>query len=562
MNSEKIWLKNYPKGINPEIDISQYKNILEVLTQACQKFPEHPVFTNMGTTLTYRDLDRYSTNFAAFLQTELGLKKGDRIAIQMPNVLQFPICMFGALKAGLVVVNTNPLYTEREMKHQFNDAGVKAIVILANFAQHLEKIISETKIEHIILTEIGDALNFPKNMIVNSVIKYVKKLVPEFSLPNALTYNEAMKIGRRHPLRPVEMNLEEVAFLQYTGGTTGVSKGAMLTHRNIVSNMEQINMWMKSGLKEGAEIALMPLPMYHIFCLTVNCLALVKYGVHNIMITNPKDQISLLKDFKKYPITLTTGVNTLFNALNHNPEFQKMDFKNLKFSVAGGMALQTSVASRWKEITGTNIYEGYGLTETSPVAAVNPIDGTGKVGTIGLPVPSTEICIMNDEEKILAIGESGEICIKGPQVMKGYWDQLSETEKVMSKSGWLKTGDIGIMDVDGYTKIVDRKKDMILVSGFNVYPNEIEEVMAGCPGVLEVAAVGVADERSGEVVKIFVVKKDANATKESVLEFAKANLTAYKVPKHIEFRTELPKTNVGKILRRELRNQPVEPTAV
>jgi long-chain acyl-CoA synthetase len=556
--SEKIWLKNYPKGIKPEIDISQYKNILEVLTQACDKFPDRPVFTNMGKTISYRDLDRRSTNFAAFLQNELGLKKGDRIAIQMPNVLQFPICMFGALKAGLVVVNTNPLYTEREMKHQFNDAGVKAIVILANFAHHLETILDETKIEHIVLTEVGDALDFPKNIIVNKVLKYIKKLVPNFSLPTATTYLDAIKKGQNHPLRPVEMNLEEVAFLQYTGGTTGISKGAMLTHRNIVSNMEQINMWMRSGLTEGVEIALMPLPMYHIFCLTVNCLALVKYGVHNIMITNPKDQASLLKDFKKYPITLTTGVNTLFNALNHNPEFQKMDFKNLKFSVAGGMALQTSVAASWKEITGTNIYEGYGLTETSPVAAVNPIDGTGKVGTIGLPVPSTEICIMNDDEKILEIGESGEICIRGPQVMKGYWNQAAETEKVFTKTGWLKTGDIGIMDQDGYTKIVDRKKDMILVSGFNVYPNEIEEVIASCPGVLEVAAVGVADERSGEVVKIFVVIKDASATKESVLNFAKANLTAYKVPKYIEFRKELPKTNVGKILRRELRNQPIE----
>ncbi len=559
---EKIWLKNYPKGINAEIDISQYKNILQVLTTACEKFPERPVFTNMGKTLTYRELNLLSTNFAAFLQTDLGLKKGDRIAIQLPNVLQFPICMFGALKAGLIVVNTNPLYTEREMKHQFNDSGAKAIVILANFASNLEHILSETKIEHIVTTELGDALNFPKKLLVNTVVKYVKKMVPAFSLPKAISYTSAISKGQAHPLRPVEMNLDEVAFLQYTGGTTGVSKGAMLTHRNIVANMEQINMWMRPSLVEGKEVVLMPLPLYHIFCLTVNCLALVKYGAHNIMITNPRDLPSLLKDFKAHPITITTGINTLFNALNNNTEFQKLNFSNLKFSVAGGMALQTAVAKRWKEITGTEIYEGYGLTESSPVACVNPIDGSGKMGTIGLPVPSTIITILNDDEKELAIGETGEICIHGPQIMKGYWNQKAETEKVLTKSGGLKTGDIGIMDTDGYTKIVDRKKDMILVSGFNVYPNEIEDVIAHMPGVLEVAAVGVPDEKSGEVVKIFVVKKDDGLTKESVLAYAKANLTGYKVPKHIEFRKELPKTNVGKILRRELKNQPTQSTTV
>ncbi len=552
---ENIWLKNYPKGIQSEIDISQYKNILQILTQACDKFPDRPVFTNMGKTITYRDLNLLSTNFAAYLQTDLGLKKGDRIALQMPNILQFPICLFGALKAGLIVVNTNPLYTEREMKHQFNDSGAKAIVILSNFARNLQNIISETKIEHVILTELGDELSFPKKLLVNAVIKYVKKMVPAFSIPQAKTYSEAISKGKSHPLRTVEMSLDDIAFLQYTGGTTGVSKGAMLTHRNIVANMEQINMWMRPFLQEGKEVVFMPLPLYHIFCLTVNCLALVKYGVHNIMITNPRDLPSLIKDFNSHPISIMTGINTLFIGLNNNPEFQKLDFSHLKFSVAGGMALQTSVAKRWKEITGTEIFEGYGLTESSPVACVNPIDGSGKMGTIGLPVPSTKIVILNDEEKELPIGQTGEICIYGPQIMKGYWNQVAETSKVLTKDGGLKTGDIGIMDTDGYTKIVDRKKDMILVSGFNVYPTEIEDVLAHLPGVLEVAAVGVPDEKSGEVVKVFIVKKDEALTKENVLAYAKANLTGYKIPKHVEFRKDLPKTNVGKILRRELKNQ-------
>ncbi len=559
---EKIWLKNYPKGIGPEIDISHYKNILQVLTEACEKFPELPVFTNMGKTISYRELNLLSTNFAAFLQNGLGLKKGDRIAIQLPNVLQFPICMFGALKAGLIVVNTNPLYTEREMKHQFKDSGVKAIIILENFASHLEKILSETKIEHVVLTQLGDALGFPKSLLVNSVVKYVKKMVPSFSLPNAVSYSSAISKGRTLAFHPVEMSLEEIAFLQYTGGTTGVSKGAMLTHRNIISNMEQINMWMRPSLREGKEVVFMPLPLYHIFCLSVNCLALIKFGVHNIMITNPRDLPALIKDYRAHPITIMTGINTLFNGLNNNAEFKKLDFSTLKFSVAGGMALQTSVAKKWKEITGSEIYEGYGLTESSPVACVNPIDGTGKVGTIGLPVPSTEIVIMNDDEKILPIGETGEICIRGPQIMKGYWNQTEETSKVITKDGWLKSGDIGFMDKDGYTKIVDRKKDMILVSGFNVYPTEIEDVIAHMPGVLEIAAVGVPDDKSGEVVKVFIVKKDESLTKEAVIAYAKENLTGYKIPKHVEFRKDLPKTNVGKILRRELKNESVQTTAV
>lgn len=558
---EKIWLKHYQKSVPHDIDLSMFDNIPEVLTKSCERFPQNDCFSNMGHCISYSELNLLSTQFAAFLQNELKLKKGDRIAIQLPNILQYPICMFGALKAGLIVVNTNPLYTEREMKHQFNDSGAKAVIILANFAHHLEKIKAETKIEHVIITEIGDALSLPKRILVNSVIKYVKKMVPAFHIEGSFSYLESMKIGRLLPLHAVEMKLDDTAFLQYTGGTTGVSKGAVLTHRNIMANMEQIRVWMLPSLVEGGEVALMPLPMYHIFCLTVNCLALVRYGVHNIMVTNPRDLPSLIKEFKSYPISLMTGVNTLFNALNHNEEFQKLNFSKFKFSVAGGMALQTSVAKRWKEITGTEIFEGYGLTESSPVASVNPIDGSGKIGSIGIPLPSTELGIMNDDGKLLGIGEIGEICIRGPQVMKEYWNQVEETKKVLTADGWLKTGDIGYMDEDGYSKIVDRKKDMILVSGFNVYPNEVEDVIASHPGVLEVAAIGVPDEKSGEVVKIFVVKRDPSLSAEDLMAHAKQNLAGYKIPKHIEFRKELPKTNVGKILRRELRNQNVSQSA-
>jgi long-chain acyl-CoA synthetase len=507
----------------------------------------------MGKTLTFSELNRKAESFAAFLQNELKLKKGDRIAIQMPNVLQYPIALFGAIKAGLVIVNTNPLYTDREMKHQFNDAGCTAVVILANFAHNLQKVLHETKIQHVIVTELGDLLGFPKSLVVNTVVKHVKKMVPDFSLPDAISFNDALERGAKLTCSRVPMDLDEVAFLQYTGGTTGVTKGAMLTHRNVVSNMEQIRYWMLPKLKEGEEVVVCALPLYHIFAFTVNALAIAKYGGHNILITNPRDIPAFVKELKKHPITVFTGVNTLYNALLNNAEFKKLDFSTYKIAVAGAMALQKAVAIRWKEVTGCTIVEGYGLTETSPVASCNPIDGTDRTGTIGLPLPSTLMKMIDDDGKDVALGETGEICIKGPQVMKGYWQRPDETALVMTADGWFKSGDIGFMDADGFSKIVDRKKDMILVSGFNVYPNEVEDVVATHPGVLEVAAIGIADEKSGEVVKVFVVKKDPSLTAEQVIEHCRTGLAGYKVPKAVEFRTELPKTNVGKILRRALR---------
>lgn len=550
-----FWTARYPKGVGATVEatVNQYRSTLDVFEETVGRFPTKPAFTCMGKTLTFSELNRKAESFAAFLQNELKLKKGDRIAIQMPNILQYPIALFGAIKAGLVIVNTNPLYTEREMKHQFNDAGCTAVIILANFAHNLQKVLHETKIQHVIVTELGDLLGFPKSLVVNTVVKHVKKMVPDFSLPDAISFNDTLERGAKLTCSRVPMELDEVAFLQYTGGTTGVSKGAMLTHRNVVSNMEQIRYWMLPKLKEGEEVVVCALPLYHIFAFTVNALAIAKYGGHNILITNPRDIPAFVKELKKHPITVFTGVNTLYNALLNNAEFQKLDFSTYKLAVAGAMALQKAVAIRWKEVTGCTIVEGYGLTETSPVASCNPIDGTDRTGTIGLPLPSTLIKMIDDDGKDVAIGETGEICIKGPQVMKGYWQRPDETANVMTADGWFKSGDIGFMDADGFSKIVDRKKDMILVSGFNVYPNEVEDVVATHAGVLEVAAIGIADEKSGEVVKIFVVKKDPSLTAEQVIEHCRTGLAGYKVPKAVEFRTELPKTNVGKILRRALR---------
>jgi long-chain acyl-CoA synthetase len=466
-----FWTARYPTGIPATIEsfVNQYRSTLDVFEETVARFPTKPAFTCMGKTFTFSELNRKAESFAAFLQNELKLKKGDRIAIQMPNVLQYPIALFGSLKAGLVIVNTNPLYTEREMKHQFNDAGCTAVVILANFAHNLQKVIHETKIQHVIVTELGDMLGFPKSLVVNTVVKHVKKMVPEFSLPDAISFDSVLERGARLTCTRVPMELDEVAFLQYTGGTTGVSKGAMLTHRNVVSNMEQIRAWMLPKLKEGEEVVVCALPLYHIFAFTVNALAIAKYGGHNILIPNPRDIPAFVKELKKHPITVFTGVNTLYNALLNNAEFQKLDFSTYKIAVAGAMALQKAVAERWKQVTGCVIVEGYGLTETSPVASCNPIDGSDRTGTIGLPLPSTLIKMIDDDGKDVAIGEVGEICIKGPQVMKGYWQRPDETANVMTNDGWFKSGDIGVMDTDGFSKIVDRKKDMILVSGFNVY---------------------------------------------------------------------------------------------
>lgn len=551
---EKIWLKNYPKGVAPEINLNQYQNISEVLDEACRNNKSRIAYSNMGVDLTYEQVDQKAEQFAAFLQNELKLKKGDRIAIQMPNLLQFPIAVFGAFKAGLTVVNTNPLYTAPEMEHQFKDSGAQAIVILANYAHLLEKIVDRTQIKSIVVTEIGDLFPFPKSMIVNSVVKYVKKMVPPYSLPQAYRFNQALNIGASQKLTPVPLNQDDIAFLQYTGGTTGVAKGAVLTHKNILANMLQIVAWMGTRLKKNDEIVITALPMYHIFSLTVNCLAFMWYGSQNILITNPRDIAGFIKDMKKYKFTLVTGVNTLYNALMNHPLFKTVDFSHLKVSVGGAMAMQRSVTERWKELTGTLIVEGYGLTETSPVACCNPIAGGDRIGTIGFPLPSTDIKLVDDDGKeVTEEGKAGELCVKGPQVMRGYWNRPDETAKVLSSDGWLRTGDMASVDKDGYVKIVDRKKDMILVSGFNVYPNEVEDAIASHPGVQEVAAVGVKDEHSGEIVKVFVVKKDPALTEKDVIEYARKSLTNYKVPKMVEFRAELPKTNVGKILRRALR---------
>ena len=551
---EKIWLKNYPAGIGPEIDPNDYQSLIDIYDEAVRKFPSNKAFTNMGVSLTFTELDQKVNHFASFLQNELKLKKGDRIAIQMPNLLQFPVAAFAALRVGLTIVNTNPLYTAHEMQHQFKDSGAKAIVIMANFANHLEKIIKDTQIECVVITELADLFPTPKRILVNSVVKYIKKMVPKFDIPQAYTFRQALELGAMRPHQNIKTNHDDLAFLQYTGGTTGVAKGAMLTHRNVIANMLQIREWMRPKLEEGREIAIAALPLYHIFALTVNCLALLKMGAENILITNPKDIPGFIKELKARPFSVVSGVNTLFNALMNNPEFATIDFKSVRVSVAGAMTLQKTVTEKWIKMTDSVIVEGYGLTEASPVVSCNPIDGTDRVGTIGLPMPSTDVKLIDEDGNEVKQGEAGELCAKGPQVMRGYWNRPEETAAVLTQDGWLKTGDIATVDTDGFFKIVDRKKDMILVSGFNVYPNEVEEVIASHPGVLEVAAIGVPDEHSGEIVKVVIVKKDPNLTPEDVIAHARKSLTGYKIPKLVEFRTELPKTNVGKILRRALRD--------
>jgi long-chain acyl-CoA synthetase len=552
---KNLWLKNYPEGVPHEVSPNTFNNVVEIFEQSCKNYSDLPAFENMGAVLTYADLERLATNFAAYLQNKTDLVPGDKIAIQMPNILQYPVALYGAMKAGLIVVNTNPLYTPREMEYQFKDSGAKAIVIVANFADSLEQVIKNTSIKHVFLTEIGDLMGFPKKHIVNFVLKYVKKMVPSFNLPQAISFSTALA-DNGLKFKKVKILPDDIAFLQYTGGTTGVSKGAILNHFNIVANMEQMNAWMQTAVKDRIEVIITPLPLYHIFSLTVNCLGFMSKGGKNVLITNPRDIPGFVKELKKHKFTIITGVNTLFNALLNNEDFNKLDFSHLKVTVGGAMAVQRLVAERWKKVTGCVLTEGYGLTESSPAASANPIvGGKDRIGTIGLPIPSTEFKLMDDDNQEVAMGEPGEIWIKGPQVMQGYYHKPDETAKVITVDGWLKTGDIAIFTEEGYFKIVDRKKDMILVSGFNVYPNEIEDVVASCPGVLEVAAIGIPDEKSGEVVKIFVVKKDQSLTEEAVMAYCKENLTGYKLPKHIEFRAELPKTNVGKILRRALRDQ-------
>lgn len=551
------WFKHYPKSVDKIVDCEAYKSVSELFEESVKKYGHAIAYECMGKTLSFLELDKLSAQFANYLIHVLKLEKGSRIAIQMPNTLQYPVVMFGALRAGMIVVNTNPLYTSSEMKHQFNDSGADVIIIVANFAHNLEKIRSEIHAKRIVVTELGDMLGLIKGMIVNLVVKHVKKMVPSYNLPGSDTFKSALEQGAEYEFRAAKIDLNDTAFLQYTGGTTGVSKGAELTHGNIIANMQQISAWMKPKLKEHEEVVITALPLYHIFALTVNCLAMLKIGAHNVLITNPRDMPAFCKELSKHKFSVFTGVNTLFNGLLNQESFRSLDFSHLKIAVGGGMAVQKATAERWKEVTGTPLAEGYGLTETSPVASCNPIDGTERNGTIGIPLPNTEMTVIDDAGKVLAIGERGEICIKGPQVMKGYWNRPKDTADVMN-GDWFKTGDIGIMDEDGFFKIVDRKKEMILVSGFNVYPNEIEDVIASCPGVLEVGVIGMPDPKSTEKVIAYIVPKDKSATSEVVISYCREYLTNYKCPKEVYFTDELPKSNVGKILRRKIKEAHIE----
>jgi len=551
---QKIWLKNYPAGVPAEINPDEYSSLQQLIGDACEQFAALPAYTSMGTTLTYSEYREQARDFAAWLQQSAGLRKGDRIAIMMPNVLQYPIALYGALLAGLTLVNTNPLYTARELEHQLVDSGAKAILILENFAHTLAEVIDKTNIETVITTQVGDRLGWPKSSIVNLVVKHVRKQVPRWNLPGAIPFNTALSQGNYLPLTPVPLDHTDIAFLQYTGGTTGVSKGAMLTHRNMVANVLQSAAWIGAEAQLGKDIIITALPLYHIFALTANWMVFVKFGARSIMIANPRDFPAFVSELKKFRFTYFSGVNTLFNALLNTPGFAEVDFSGLRITLGGGMAVQRSVAEQWKKVTGNVMTQAWGLTETSPAACINPF-GLDYNGSIGLPIPSTEVSLRDDAGKELAIGEIGEICVRGPQVMRGYWNRPDETAKVMLEGGWLRTGDIGRMDDEGFVYIEDRKKDMILVSGFNVYPNEVESVIAAHPGVLEVAAVAQPDEHSGEVVALFVVRKDPSLTEHDLIEFSRNELTGYKRPKHVYFRDELPKTNVGKILRRALRDQ-------
>ncbi len=549
------WHENYPEGVQHEINPDAYQSLPEMVDEKIATYSDLISFENMGKEMSFTELGERIDAFASYIQNHTNLKKGDRIAIQMPNLLQYPIAIYGALKAGLVVVNTNPLYTPSEMLHQFNDSGAKAIVIVENFASNLEEILKQTQIETVLITKIGDMIGGLKGSIVNFVVKNVKKMVPSYSLPEAVSFKDVLRIGSEKKPEKVTIQNEDLAFLQYTGGTTGVSKGAMLTHRNVVANMEQVCEWMlHGGLEERQEIFITALPMYHIFALTCNALMTVRIGARNVLVTNPRDMKTFLKDLGRHQWTILTGVNTLFNGLLNQPNFKNLDFSRVKFSFAGGMALQKYVADKWLEVTETPVSEGYGLTETSPVLTANPLRKDAETGFIGMPVPSTEIRILDDDGKEVKTGERGELCARGPQVYKGYWNRPEETEKCFHED-WFKTGDIAVMNEVGFFKIVDRKKEMILVSGFNVYPNEIEDCIALHDKVLEVGAIGVPDKKSTEAVKVYIVKGDQTLTEEEVLEHCKENLTGYKRPKYIEFIEELPKSNVGKILRRILKEE-------
>jgi long-chain acyl-CoA synthetase len=550
---ERIWLKQYPPGIAAEVNVAEYASLKEILARSCERFGALPAYHNMGVSITYGELDQRSREFGAFLQKMLGLNKGDRVAIMLPNLLQYPVALFGALRAGLTVVNVNPMYTARELEHQLKDSGATVIVVLENFAHTLQQVLPKTQIKTVVTTQIGDLFPAFKGLLTNLVVKYVKRMVPEWRISNTIEFKAALREGHATALDDVPLDRGDVAFLQYTGGTTGVAKGAILTHGNLVANLQQMHEWIAHGLQEGKEITVLPLPLYHVYALTAN-LAFMKIGAHIILITNPRDIPAFIADLKKQRFTAIIGINTLYNALLNAPGFAQVATAGLKVASAGGMAVQRAVAEKWKQVTGTPIIEGYGLTETSPFAICNAINIKDWTGTIGVPLPSTEAAVLDDEGNEVPVGQVGEICIRGPQVMKGYWNRPDETAKVFTQDGWLRTGDLGFMNAQGYFKITDRKKDMIIVSGFKVFPTEIEDVVMMHPGVLEAAAVGAPDPRSGEVVRIVVVRKDPALSEEVLLEHCKKHLTGYKVPKIIEFRVEpLPKSNVGKILRRLLR---------
>ena len=551
---DKIWLKSYPPGVPAEINAGEFASLADLFEKSVAKFAARTAYVNLGKSISYQELDELSRQFAGYLQGELGLAPGARVALMMPNCLQYPIAMFAILRAGYVVVNVNPLYTARELAHQLGDAGCEAIVIMENFAHTLQEVLSHTKIRHVVVTGLGDLLGFPKSLIVNLVVRHVKKMVPAWDLPGHVGFREALSKGRGHALKPVRLTHDDLAYLQYTGGTTGVAKGAMLTHGNIVSNLQQAHAWIGPYVREGEEVIVTALPLYHIFSLTANCLTFLKIGAVNVLITNPRDIPAFVAEMARQPFTIITGVNTLFNALLNNAEFAKLDFSRLKVALGGGMAVQQAVADRWKALTGKPLAEAYGLTETSPAVCINPLNLPEFNHSIGLPISSTDISLRDDDGYEVALGLPGELCVKGPQVMKGYYNRPEDTARAFTHDGYLRTGDVATIDADGFVRIVDRKKDMILVSGFNVYPNEVEDVVAGHPGVMEVAALGVPDEHSGEAVKIFVVRKDPSLTAEALIAHCREGLTGYKVPRFVEFRDELPKSNVGKILRRVLRD--------
>jgi len=552
---DKIWLKSYSSGVPETVDASVYSSITDLFEQSVDRFRQRPAYSNFGHDLSFDDVDRLSRHFAAYLTGELGLKKGDRIAIMMPNVLQYPVSLFAALRAGLIVVNVNPLYTARELEYQLNDSGAVAIVVLENFAHTLAEVMEKTAIRHAIITQLGDLFGFPGSFIVNGVIKYVKKMVPPFEIAGAIHLHDALAAGESITFNRVEQSLDDIAFLQYTGGTTGISKGAILTHRNMVTNLLQAYVWAKNDLKDGEEVSITALPLYHIFALTANALFALKIGARSVLITNPRDFPAFVKILQQERFSMFVGINTLFNALLHTPGFDQVDFSALKFTLGGGMAVQRNVAEQWKQVTGNTLLEAYGLTETSPAVCINPVDIPAYTGAIGLPLPSTDVSIRSKNGKEQTIGEAGELWVKGPQVMRGYWQHAGETKKTLTKDGWLHTGDVARIDVNGFVYVVDRLKDMILISGFNVYPNEIEAVLAAHAKVLEAGVIGVADPGSGEAVIAIVVKAEQTLSEEELQTYCHKNLTGYKCPKHIVFVDELPKTNVGKILRRELRQQ-------